>query len=104
MTKYLKFIVFSVVLVVSGPAFALKKAIIKSERAVIYADTEMTAPIGYVKRGKEITVSLNTDRSGKLYRLIVNQRIAYIRQIDLYLLDDFGNNEDLRKRRNINFK
>ncbi len=97
------FVIFGLILL-SSPVLALKKAMVKSERALIYADEELTAPLGFVKRGKEVTISENTTRSGKLYRIIVSGRIAFIQNKDLYILNILGNNPDIKKRRKDKFK
>ena len=97
-------IIFVSVLIMATPAYALKRAMIKSERALVYADEELTAPLGFIKRGKEVTISENTTKSGKLYRMIVSGRIAYIQNKDLYILNFLGQNADQKKRRKDKFK
>lgn len=106
MSKISIFFIFSLFLGFNQELAAkkFKYAMIKPERAIVYADEETTAPLGFIKRGKEVTISNNTTRSGKLYRIVVSGRIGFIQSKDLYILNDFGLNEDVRKRRKDKFK
>lgn len=64
-------------------ANAAKWATIRSDKAVIYADTLMQAPIGYLKKGKKIRVGEVQRNYGKLLPIVVQGRIAYIKITDI---------------------
>lgn len=46
--------------------------------AVIYADPELSAPIGVIKEGKEIIIGSVAKRNGTVFPLIVSNKVAYI--------------------------
>jgi hypothetical protein len=58
-------------------------ATVAKDKAIIYADMEMSAPIGYVTKGKKVKVGEVTRNKGRVLPIIVNGRIAYIRVIDI---------------------
>lgn len=60
-------------------------AIVKSNRAVIYGDKELTAPLGFVSSGKELVVSDHPTGKGQLYKLLVSGKMAYIQIKDIDL-------------------
>src|SRR5680860_266278 len=62
---------------------AVTDALVMSDRAVIYADQEMTSPIGYVPRGKKIKVGEVARNKAQVYPIIVSGKLAYIRVIDV---------------------
>lgn len=80
----MKFFIF-ILSIVSTSLFAAQDAIIRSEHAIIYADIEMTAPIGYVSQGKKVRIGNTTKTLNRLYPIVVNNKIAYIKKEDLTL-------------------
>lgn len=63
--------------------WAAQDAIVVAERAVIYADKTMTSPVGYVSRGKRVTIGEIPRNKSQLYPIIVSGKIAYIRVLDI---------------------
>jgi hypothetical protein len=58
-------------------------AMVVAEKAVIYSDTEMTSPIGFVRKGKKVVVGEISRNKAQVYPIIVSGRIAYIRVLDV---------------------
>lgn len=63
--------------------WAAMDAIVIAEKAVIYSDTEMTSPLGYVRRGKKISVGEVPRNKARVYPTIVSGKVAYIRVEDV---------------------
>lgn len=62
---------------------AAQFALVKEERAIVYADIHMTSPVGYLSKGKKILVSDKSKNKGQVYALIVSGRVAYISSADV---------------------
>lgn len=54
-----------------------------ADRAIIYSDKEMTSPIGYLSRGKKVTVGNVPRNKGQVYPIVVSGKLAYIRVLDV---------------------
>lgn len=63
--------------------WAAQDAIVTSEKAVIYADKTMTSPVGYILKGKKVSVGEVPRNKAQLYPIVVSGKIAYIRTIDV---------------------
>jgi len=63
--------------------FAAQKVTVSTSRAIIYADKELTLPLGYVSMGKELVVGEVTRRGGQILPLIVSGKVAYIKVDDI---------------------
>jgi hypothetical protein len=63
--------------------WAAQDAIVIADKAVIYADKKMTSPIGFVTKGKRVTVGEVPRNRAQLYPIVVSGRLAYIRVIDV---------------------
>lgn len=59
-------------------SFAATWAIVKSDKAKIYSDLQMSSVIGYIKRGKKIRIGEVPKNKGRLLPIVVSKRIAYI--------------------------
>ncbi len=79
------FILLSCVLLSLRSAYALQKALVVNENTMVYADETLEAPIGYIKRGKIITVGEKMRRNGSVATLVVSGKVAYIKVNDLNL-------------------
>jgi hypothetical protein len=62
---------------------AAQSAIVMVDRAVIYADEQMSAPVGFVRKGKKIQVGEISRNRAQVYPVIVSGKIAYIRVLDV---------------------
>lgn len=69
--------------VICPKVWATQDAIVIAEKAVIYADRTMSAPVGYVVRGKKVTIGEIPRNKARLYPIIVSGKIAYIRVTDV---------------------
>lgn len=67
----------------SGIALASQTAVVVSPRAIIYADQQMSAPVGYVSRGKKIRVGEIPRNKSQVYPVIVAGKVAYIKVSDV---------------------
>lgn len=66
-------------LVFSGHAYASQTAVVVSPKAIIYADQQMSAPVGYISRGKKIRVGNIPRNKAQVYPVIVAGKVAYIK-------------------------
>ncbi len=62
---------------------ASQDAMVTAEEAVIYADDQMSAPVGYVRKGKRIKVGDIARNKSQVYPIVVSGKISYIRVIDV---------------------
>lgn len=63
--------------------WAAQDAIVIVEKAIIYADRTMTSPVGYIQKGKRVTIGEVPRNKARLYPIVVSGKIAYIRVIDV---------------------
>jgi hypothetical protein len=63
--------------------WAYQSAIVIADKAVIYADEQMSAPLGYVRKGKKIKVGEIPRNRAQVYPIIVSGKRAFIRVLDL---------------------
>ncbi len=68
---------------ISNNAHSAQLVTVSTSRAIIYADKELTLPLGYVTMGKELTVGEVARKGGQVLPLIVSGKIAYIRVSDI---------------------
>ena len=61
---------------------------VSTSKAIIYADKELTLPLGYVTMGKELRVGEVARKGGQVLPLIVSGKIAYIRVSDISFSKD----------------
>jgi hypothetical protein len=63
--------------------WAAQEAIVIADKALIYSDRTMSAPVGYVVRGRKVTIGEIPRNKARLFPIIVSGKIAYIRAIDV---------------------
>lgn len=63
--------------------WAIQEAMVISDRAVVYADEQMSAPVGFIRKGKKIKVGDIARNRAQVYPIIVSGKVAYIRVIDV---------------------
>jgi hypothetical protein len=85
MSKKLTISVGIMLLMAMEFAWSAQFALVTSEKATIYADINMTAPIGFLSKGKKLKVGEVPRNQGKLLPVIINKKIAYIKIDDLAL-------------------
>lgn len=64
-------------------AFAAQWATVTSNKAIIYADPQMSAEIGFIRKGKNIRVGEVIKNKGMVLPIVINKRIAYIKVKDI---------------------
>lgn len=64
-------------------AIAAQYAVVLREKAIVYADQQMTSPLGYVARGKRIRVGEIPRNQGQVYPTLISGKIAYIKVTDV---------------------
>jgi hypothetical protein len=64
-------------------SWAVQFGIVIPEKAVIYADQQMSAPVGYVSKGKKIKIGEIPRNRAQVYPTIVSGKVAYIRVLDV---------------------
>ncbi len=62
---------------------ASQEAIIVSENAIIYADKKMSAPVGYVRKGKRVRIGSVARNRAQVYPIVVSGKVAYVRSLDV---------------------
>lgn len=62
---------------------AAQEAIVIAEKAVIYSDKTMSSPVGFIQKGKRVSIGEVPRNKAQLYPIIVSGKIAYIRVIDV---------------------
>jgi hypothetical protein len=72
----------------SPSAMAARNAVVTSEKAVIWADAQRRAPLGYARRGKVLRVGEKERSKGQVITVIVSGKLAYISTEDVALEDD----------------
>lgn len=76
----LRFIILALMI---NTSLAAQWAKVTSDKAVIYADQQQLAPIGYITKDKKVRVGEVLRNSGKLLPIVINGKIAYIQVEDL---------------------
>jgi hypothetical protein len=82
---------------------AARDAVVTSERAVIWADIQRTAPLGYARRGKVLRVGEKELSKGQVVGVIVSGKLAYVSIDDIALEDELNKEED-RKLETTRFR
>ncbi len=67
---------------------ASQRATVTADKANIYSDTQMSSPIGFVTKGKVLTIGEIPRNKAQVYPIIVSGKIAYIRVIDVRTEED----------------
>ncbi len=73
---------------VALPVWAARNAVVTVEQAIIWADAQRSAPIGYARRGKVIRVGERELERGSVVSLMVSGRIGYVSVSDIAYDDD----------------
>jgi hypothetical protein len=63
--------------------WSAQQAVVIADQAVIYADEQMSSPIGFVARGKKIKVGEIARNKAQVYPIIVSAKMAFIRARDI---------------------
>ena len=63
--------------------WASQDAIVVVDQAVIYSDREMTSPLGYVRKGKKLTIGEIPRNKAQVYPIVVSGKVGYIRVLDV---------------------
>ena len=86
--KFISTLIIITSLFTSLPSLGAQDAVIRVRQAIVYADTDLSSPIGYIRKDRKIRVGEKARRKGTIYPVIVSGRIAWIMAQDLYLLKD----------------
>lgn len=90
MIEKFKIFIFALVCFTCLPLLAAQEAVVKTDYAIIYADPELEAPIGKVRRGKTIMVGEVKRRQDTILPVSVSGRIAWIKVEDITLKSDLN--------------
>lgn len=72
---------------ITTSAWSAQTAIVKSKRAVIYADMLMTSPIGYIRKGKKVRIGNKSRNKGRVVPLIYVGKVVFVPTKDITILD-----------------
>ena len=75
---------FVVLFFISFSVHAAVWAVVKSKRAVVYADSKLTSPVGYFGYGKKIRVGEVKRNGGRVLPTVYNGKVLYIRIDDIH--------------------
>lgn len=78
---FISVVLFSTIL--SQHLWAAQNAVVTTVKAIIYADEQMSAAVGFVSKGKKVKVGNKARNRAQVYPIIVSGKIAYIRVIDV---------------------
>ena len=81
--KYVLQIFLTLLVFCCADANAAQWGTVLTDKAVIYADQSMMAPIGYIKKGQKVRVGEIKRSYGKLLPVVVSGKIAYIQVKDI---------------------
>lgn len=64
-------------------SWAYQVARVIAEKAVVYADEQMTSPVGFIRKGKKIKVGDIPRNRAQVYPIILAGKVAFIKVLDL---------------------
>lgn len=67
---------------------AARDAVVIKERAIIWADAQRSAPLGYARRGRTLRVGDKEREKGQVVSVIVSGKVAYISVEDIAIDED----------------
>jgi hypothetical protein len=68
--------------------WASQEAVIIADSAIVYADKQMSAPVGYIAKGKKVRIGVVPRNRAQVYPIVVSGKIAYIRSLDVSPISD----------------
>lgn len=92
---FLLFIIFPILYLENSLAAKIAQVIIP--KAIIYADEDLTAPIGHVSNGKLIPVGKPLMHKSEIVPVIISGRLAYVHIQDIRYVSE--EDEELEKRK-----
>ncbi len=84
----LLFLIFLINLIPNS--WAAQVAIVKSSKAIVYAESSLATPIGYVTSGKKLLVGEVPQERGTVLPVVVAGKIAYVRLVDINVVEEEG--------------
>lgn len=63
--------------------WAARAAIVMADQAVVYADDQLSAPVGYVRKGKKISIGESPKNRPDVFPVVVSGKTAFIRVSDV---------------------
>lgn len=70
------------------PSLAADWATVTADKALVYADSQMSSPIGYFSKGRKIRVGEKKRNKGQVLPTVYKGRVVYIRSADLRTGED----------------
>lgn len=89
------FLLIFLFFIICPDLWASQDAIVSADEALVYADEEMTSPVGFVPRGKKIKVGTIPRNKAQVYPIIVSGKIAYIRVADVNTKKEYQDSSKL---------
>lgn len=93
-----KMVILLATIVCSWGAYASKKGVVVVEKAIIYADRDMLAELGFLGRGKEVLVGEVKRARGQLVPIVIGGKIAYIKVRDIRTEDQVEDEKEISSR------
>lgn len=85
-------------LLLSFKSFGADWAVVISDKAIIYADAQMSASIGYLSKGRKIRVGEKPKNNGRVLPLIIQKKVAYIKISDIERSSNVAAVENVKTR------
>lgn len=92
MQSYYRFFKFSAIFIwlCARTSFAADWAVVQSAKALVFADPEMSSPVGYFKKGQKLRVGEVARNEGRVLPTVFKKRIVYVRVADLETSEDLS--------------
>ncbi len=81
--RVLPFFLFGSLLLNCPVSQAAQRATVIADQATIFSDRQMSSPIGFVTKGKVLTIGEIPRNRAQVYPIIVSGKVAYIRVLDV---------------------
>ena len=91
--KKIRVIFFLMALSLSFKAHSAQKAWVNTDKAVVYADLNLTTAIGVLRFRKEIMIGSVARRNDSVFPIVVAGKIAYVKKEDLIFTNPHQNME-----------
>ena len=88
---FINFLLFTLLSTFTLSVYGYQFATIQAKKAIIYADVELSSPIGYLKRGTRVRVGEVYKKYGSVLPIAITGRLGFVLVSDLYLPTDIKN-------------
>lgn len=80
--------IFYIIILLSNSLLAASWATVTSNKAIVYADAQMTSKVGFLKKDKKIRIGDKSINKNRLYPFIYQKKVLYIKRSDIQTSDE----------------